>query len=146
MKKSIRIRTPDDIIPVVKEWENERQENFLVVTLNGKHDVIKVHHVSKGLVNETVAHPRECFYPAIKDNAVAVCFVHNHPSGDVRPSEEDKGVTDRLVLASVILGFNVLDHIIISKNGWFSFKEEGLINSSPTKEEVSFYVNSLKNN
>ena len=125
--KGTRIRHPEDIYAVVRPWARRREENFLAVTLNGRHEVIKVHHVSKGLVNKTIVHPRECYYPAIKDYASSVAFVHNHPSGDASPSQEDKEITKRLCMAGKILGFNVLDHIIITKKHLCSLRQEGLI-------------------
>lgn len=127
------IRKPLDILPLVKRYTNSRQENFLVFTLNGGNQVIKVHHVSKGIVNKTIVHPRECFFPAIKDNAVAVLFAHNHPSGFVTPSGDDVEITKRLCMAGKLLGFYVLDHIIFSKHLYHSLREHGII----TDEECS---------
>jgi DNA repair protein RadC len=92
--KGTRIRHPEDVYSVVKNWAKRKEENFLAVTLNGAHNVIKVHHITKGLVNKTIIHPRECFYPAIKDYATSVVFVHNHPSGNAEPSGDDRNVTD----------------------------------------------------
>jgi len=127
------IKSPVDVLPLLKRWRNCRQENFIVLTLNGEHAVIKVHHISKGLVNKTIVHPRECYYPAIKDNAVAVLFAHNHPSGCVSPSQEDKDLTRRLCMAGEILGFHVVDHVIFSKHefAWCSLRKEGIITDSP---------------
>ena len=123
-KTPIRIRVPEDIVLAAKKWKGCRQEHFLVITLNGAHDVIKVHMVTKGLVNRTIVHPRECFYHAIKDFAASVIFVHNHPSGRSVPSEEDDSITNRLCLASSILGIHVLDHVIVtSSNNFFSYRQ-----------------------
>jgi DNA repair protein RadC len=72
MKQSVQIRSPESVLPLMRNWRNRRQENFITITLNGAHEVIKVHHVSKGLVNRTIAHPRECFYPAVRDMAVFI--------------------------------------------------------------------------
>jgi DNA repair protein RadC len=125
----VKIRFPTDVIPLLKRWRNSRQENFIVLTLDNSHAVIKAHHISKGLVNRTIVHPRECYYHAIKDNAVAVIFAHNHPSGDPQPSDNDIELTKRLCSAGNILGFHVVDHVIISKyeSVWYSFRKEGLI-------------------
>jgi DNA repair protein RadC len=128
MKKVIKIVNPEDIADALRKWGKCKEENFLVVTLNGMHEVIGIHHITKGLVNKTVAHPREIFFPAIKDYATSVAFAHNHPSGSSHPSNEDDNLTKRLCMAAKILGFNVLDHLIITKNGnFFSYRAAGRI-------------------
>jgi len=132
-----KIKRPIDVLPVVKRYKNCRQENFLAITLDGKHSVIKVHHISKGIANKAIVHPRECYYPAIKDNAVAIIFAHNHPSGSASPSPEDEEITRRLCMAGKILGFHVVDHIIFTKysHTFRSLREWGIIND----EEYSQY-------
>jgi DNA repair protein RadC len=123
MKKTIKIENPNHIAEALRRWAKRRNENFIVLTLNGMHEIIGIHHITKGLVNKTIVHPREVFYPAIKDNAVSVAFVHNHPSNQAYPSNEDDAITKRLCMAAKILGFNVLDHLIITKNGdYFSYR------------------------
>jgi len=117
--KKIQITKPSDVVDLLARWQNKREENFLAITLNGHHDVVRVHHVSKGLANKTIVHPRECFYPAIKDNAVSIIFAHNHPSGNTYPSPEDDEVCERLVAAGEIIGIQVLDFIVIAKHGLF---------------------------
>jgi DNA repair protein RadC len=120
------IRHPSDVLTVLKRWKNRRQENFLAITLDGSHAVIKTHHIPKGIVNRTMIHPRECFWPAIKDCASSVVFAHNHPSGNANPSQEDNETTERLCMAGSILGINVLDHIIITKNdNYYSYRQSG---------------------
>jgi DNA repair protein RadC len=142
--KGTRIRHPEDIYAVVKSWARRREENFLTITLNGAHEVIKVHHITKGLVNMTIAHPRECYYPVVKDYASAVAFVHNHPSGSLTPSREDEELTERLCMAGNILGFNVIDHIIIgSKGGFYSFRKEFKLREDFSQTEKAEFVNYL---
>jgi DNA repair protein RadC len=142
--KEIRIRHPEDINSVVSYWAKRKVENFLTITLNGAHEVIKVHHITKGLANTTMAHPRECFYPAFKDYAISVVFVHNHPSGNAEPSPEDRNLTDRLCMAGSILGFNVLDHIIITPKGdLYSFRQNCKIFDNYTQKEKSEFVSYL---
>jgi len=121
----IQITSPKDIATLLSKWSRKREENFLEVTLDGGHVVIKVHHISKEIANKTIVHPRECFYPAIKDNAVALVFAHNHPSGRVLPSPEDDDIFERLKMAGDILGFHILDNLIISKYGFYSYRQEG---------------------
>lgn len=98
-------------------------EHFFVVSLNGAHKIINAYTITKGLVNRTMVHPREVFRPTILDNASAVIVAHNHPSGSLEPSVEDKDVTRRLRHAGDILGIRVLDHIIFSSNGYRSMRE-----------------------
>jgi len=105
--------------------ESIRVEEWL--TLNGAHWTIRRHVVTIGLANRTMVHPREVFWPAIRDNAVAIVVAHNHPSGQIDPSNEDREVTRRLVAAGEIIGIPVLDHVIIGRDRYYSFLESGLI-------------------
>jgi DNA repair protein RadC len=144
MKELVTIRKPKDIIDVTQRWKRCRQENFLVITLNGAHEVIKVHHVSKGLLNKTIVHPRECYFHAIKDYAAAVVFVHNHPSGRALSSIEDDMVTDRLCMAGNILGIEIIDHIIITPDDcYFSYRENGKIVEDYSTEEQRLFIEEL---
>jgi DNA repair protein RadC len=124
--KGVGIGRSSDLADLLAGYRSKRQEHFLVVTLNRAHEIIKVHVVSKGTANSTAVHPRECFYPAIKDNAVAVMFAHNHPSGRIEPSVEDDEITNRLKKCADLLGFTFLDHIIIG-NGFYSYGASGRI-------------------
>ncbi|MFZ2969993.1 MAG: JAB domain-containing protein [Minisyncoccia bacterium] len=84
--------------------------------------------VSVGSLNASIVHPREVFSEAIKNKAASVIFAHNHPSGDTEPSEDDLEITKRLIEAGKILGIEIIDHIIVTKNGFLSFKEKGILN------------------
>ena len=121
------ISSPSDVIPFVNHYAMSGKEQFLAVTLNGGHNIIQIHVVSIGTTNSTVVHPRDVFYEAIKENATAVIVCHNHPSGDVEPSEEDIDCTRKLLEASRIIGIPILDHIIIACNGYYSFMESDLL-------------------
>ena len=126
MSEKPKISRPVSVLPVLKRWAGARQENFILLTLDGAGSVIRVYHLTKGLVNRTIIHPRECFYPAIKDNASSVMIAHNHPSGNCHPSNEDIDITKRLFLAGHLMGIKVLDHIIFAKNyKHYSFRENG---------------------
>lgn len=125
LEPTIKITTPEDILPVFAKYRNRKQECFLVATLNGAHEVIRVRVITKGIVNRTLVHPREIFRKAITDNATAIILCHNHPSGNTDPSGEDIQITDRIKSAGKIIGIEVLDHIIISRKGFYSFLEEG---------------------
>ena len=122
-----RISAPTDIYPVIKHYANRRQETFLSVSLNGAHEVIRIRVVSIGLVNRTLVHPREVFADPLADRAAAVIVCHNHPSGNTDPSPDDREVTDILKKAGKILGIELLDHIIFSDSGFYSFLEKGEI-------------------
>ena len=122
------IRSPCDVIPFVNHYAMNGKEHFLAVTLNGGHNIIQIHVVSIGTTNSAVAHPREVFYEAIKENASAIIVCHNHPSGSVEPSDEDIDCTGKLLAASKIIGIPLLDHIIIDCSSYYSFLESGLLN------------------
>ncbi len=124
------IGTPSDVynriincLPPVDFFYNEY---FFTVTLNGAHQIIDTHIISKGLVNRTMVHPREVFRPAIIDNATAIIIAHNHPSGSFEPSIEDKDVTKRIKDAGDLIGIRVLDHLIFSTTGYLSLLESAL--------------------
>ncbi len=99
------------------------REHFMVMLLNQKHAVISVETVSIGTLTGSLVHPREVFKQAIKRSASAVILVHNHPSGACEPSEQDKLVTKRLKEAGQIIGIDVIDHIIIGEDMYYSFRE-----------------------
>ena len=103
--------------------DDAAQEEFHVVSLNTKNQVLATHQVSLGLLDQTVVHPREVFRPAIKEAAKSIILVHNHPSGDSTPSEKDLTLTRRLDEAGKLLGIQVLDHIIVARNGATSIRE-----------------------
>ena len=117
------ITQPSHLMPFLKKFSKKANEHFIVVTLDTAKRPIRIGLVSVGILDKTLIHPREIFSVAIKDNSSAIIVVHNHPSGNLEPSEEDKRVTKRLVDAGVLLGIPVLDHLIISKNGFYSFSE-----------------------
>ncbi|MCL2007265.1 MAG: DNA repair protein RadC [Treponema sp.] len=123
-----QIRNPKDIHSLIRHHADRRQERFLCLSLNGAHEVLAVRIVTIGLVNRTIVHPREVYADPILDRASAIAVAHNHPSGNLRPSEEDREITDRLKAAGDILGLNFLDHLIFSENSFFSFRQEGFIN------------------
>jgi DNA repair protein RadC len=120
-----KLRNPEDAYNLVKRYSNARQEHFIVITLDGSHIPISVAIVSIGLVNRTIVHPREVFFRAIKDMASAVIVCHNHPSGSLDASPEDQLLTERLSNAGEIVGIQVIDHIIFSRFGYASLRQEG---------------------
>lgn len=106
---------------------DRKREMFLVVLLDARHRILREEIVSEGSLTSSIVHPREVFMPAVRESAGAVVFVHNHPSGDPSPSDEDVAVTRRLVHASELLGIRVLDHVIVGDGRYASFKEAGLL-------------------
>ena len=141
MKEKFKIKMPSDIYSLMKKYGRRKEENFYTITLNAGHEVIKVHHITKGLVNRTIIHPRECFFPAIKDYASAIIICHNHPSGSLEPSPEDQNMTDRMSLAAHILGFTFLDSCIITKDSYHSSRQDGMIKEYSDKalDEYQYY-------
>lgn len=125
-KKSIR--SPGALASLfMEDMRYARKEFFKVLLLNVKLEVIGMETVSVGELSGAPVHPRESFEPAIRKGAAAVCFAHNHPSGDPTPSEDDLKITQRLMECGDILGIRVLDHIIIGDGVYSSLKEEGFI-------------------
>ena len=99
------------------------KEEFHVVTLTTKNQIIDAHHVSTGTLDASLVHPREVFRPALRDAASSVILAHNRPSGDPTPSREDFAVTKRLEEAGKLLGIDVLDHIVVARDGVVSIRE-----------------------
>lgn len=125
--KGIKIKTPSDVIPFVRNYSVEKKEHFISITVNGGHEIIQIRVISVGTVNQTLVHPREIFSDALKENAAAIVICHNHPSGDCTPSDADIGTTHRLMQAAEIMGISLLDHIIFSGTSYFSFLENNLL-------------------
>ena len=101
----------------------EDKEQFMILYLDTKNRIIRDEIVSVGTLNSSLVHPREIFKGAIKESANAIILVHNHPSGDPTPSDEDKVVTKRLSEAGEILSINMLDHVIVGADEFYSFEE-----------------------
>ena len=123
------VRGPDDVagIGAVKRLMRAKREHFLVLLLNARHEVEAVETVSIGSLNASIVHPREVFLHAVTTSAASIVLVHNHPSGDPEPSEEDLTITKRLVEAGEILGIGVLDHVIVAARGIVSFRSRQLL-------------------
>ncbi|MDI6687827.1 MAG: DNA repair protein RadC [Desulfobacterales bacterium] len=127
LKETVKITSAKDVLPLVADIADKKQEYFVCISLNGANEVIEKRIVTIGLVNSSQIHPREVFADVIADRAAAVIFAHNHPSGDPKPSETDAKTHRQLTEAGTILGLQILDHIIVTKKGYFSFQEAGLI-------------------
>lgn len=121
--EGVRIKHPTDVLPLIQHYADRKQEHFIVVSLNGAHEVMSTRVVTIGLVDQSHVHPREVFSDPIVERASAVVLAHNHPSGQLVPSPEDLDVTHRIKVAGDILGIEVLDHVLFTQKGFYSFAE-----------------------
>ena len=129
------IQSADDAIFLMqRELQNSDRETFCVLHLNAKGKPLSMSVVSVGSLNSTLVHPREVFKASILSNAAAVIFMHNHPSGDLTPSEDDKRTTKQLEKAGKILGIRVVDHIIVGEN-YYSFHANDILNPDEEKRK-----------
>jgi DNA repair protein RadC len=124
--KSKELTDPKKVYRLIKsKLKDYHKEHFYIIALNSRgHSIAEI---SVGSLNASFVHPREVFAEAIKNKAASVVFAHNHPSGDPEPSEDDLLLTKKLVESGKILGIEVIDHIIVSKDNFFSFKNKGII-------------------
>lgn len=125
--EGLKIKFPADVLPLIQHYANRKQEHFLCISINGANEVMSVRVVSIGLVNKSHVHPREVFADVLSERASAVIVAHNHPNGDLKPSKEDIHITNQLKEAANILGLDLLDHIIFSAKGYYSFVENDRI-------------------
>lgn len=123
--RGMKITFPPDVYPLIRHVSDRRQEHFLCISLNGANEVIAVRTVSVGLVNRALVHPREVFADPITDRASAVIVAHNHPSGNLAPSQDDFDVTLQLKEAGKTLGIRLLDHLIFNQTAYHSMLEKG---------------------
>ena len=123
----VTIHSPQDVANLLQgEMAFLEQEHLRVVLLNTRNQVLAIPEVYRGNVNSAVVRAAEVFRDAVRSNAPAIIVVHNHPSGDPTPSEEDVRVTEQLVEAGKLLDIEVLDHLVVAQNGFISLKEKGL--------------------
>lgn len=121
-----QFRSSEDVAKVyMARFAHEKNEYFQVVMLDRKNRLTREETISKGSLDGSMAYPREVFNMAVRESAAAIICVHNHPSGDPQPSPEDRAVTRRLQEAGETIGIPVLDHIIVGRNTYVSFKDEG---------------------
>ena len=127
IKDTIKITKAEDVLPLLTDIASKQQEYFVCISLNGANEVIEKRVVTIGLLNHSQVHPREVFADVIADRAASVIFAHNHPSGELNPSDADLKIHEQLIQAAKILGIRVLDQIIVTRRGHCSFQEMGLI-------------------
>jgi len=119
------VREAADAVPHFQAIRSQPQEVFAVMSLNGANQPIRTRWVTIGLLDCNQVHPREVFADVITDRAASVIVAHNHPSGTLEASPEDIALTRRLVKAGELLGIRVLDHLILTADGFFSMKQQG---------------------
>ena len=123
-----KIKTTEDVYNLLKnDFRDRKREHFKIISLDSRNKLINVDNVSVGTVDASLAHPREIFRPAIKNSAVNIILSHNHPSGDPKPSQSDIKITKDMKEAGKLIGIRVLDHIIITNNQTFSFRDKNYI-------------------
>ena len=121
------ISSPTETLPLLAEIKDQRKEYFLCLYLNARNQVIHKEVISIGSLSASIVHPREVFQVAVQHTAASIILAHNHPSGDVSPSQDDIDLTRRLVNAGEIMGIDILDHIVIGSADFLSLKERGLM-------------------
>ncbi|GHU42500.1 DNA repair protein RadC [Spirochaetia bacterium] len=120
--RGVIIEKPVDVFNMIRHHADSKQECFFSISMNGGHEVLSSRIVTVGLVNRSIVHPREIFADVLQDRAAAICIAHNHPSGNTNPSPADDEVTIKLKNAAGILGINFLDHVIFTRDCYFSYK------------------------
>ncbi|HSX42717.1 MAG TPA: JAB domain-containing protein [Candidatus Saccharimonadales bacterium] len=121
------LRTSEDVLACLEHFRDKKQEYFVTLSLDSGRRLIARRVVTIGLLNVSLAHPREVFAGAITDRAASVIICHNHPSGVAEPSDEDIKTTQQLIAAGILLGIPLDDHFIVTETGYFSFREQGLM-------------------
>lgn len=126
--KKILLDSPKAVVSYLQKKIGEsKKENFYILAIDARNNLINIQEISVGSLTASIVHPREVFKEAIRSSAASIILAHNHPSGDPEPSEDDLVITKRLTEAGKIIGIEVNDHIIVTKNGFFSFKNKKLI-------------------
>ncbi|HSB05170.1 MAG TPA: DNA repair protein RadC [Thermodesulfobacteriota bacterium] len=127
-EEEFEIKNPEAVFKLISSSiKDKAREHFKLILLNSRNKKIGISNVSIGTLQTSLVHPREVFKEAITHSAASVILAHNHPSGDPEPSEDDLKITKKLAESGKILGIEVVDHIIVGKNKFYSFREKGLI-------------------
>lgn len=126
--KDFDVKDPQSVVKAIQtSIKDKAKEHFKLILLNTRNKIIGISTIAIGTLNSNLVHPREVFKEAISHSAASVVLAHNHPSGDPEPSEDDLIITKRLTEVGKILGIEVVDHVIIAKNNYFSFKDRELL-------------------
>lgn len=127
-KQGLNIVSPLQVYELVKEkLRNYSKEHCFVLSFDSRNKLLGLDVVSMGTLNASLIHPRETFEAAIRRHADHIVLAHNHPSGELEPSQEDREITKRLSTSGKMLGIEMVDHVIVGKVGYLSFKEKGLL-------------------
>lgn len=132
-KEKIKVLNSDDIYGIIQRILlreskiDQNREHFWVIGLENNNRILFIELISLGSVNKTIAEPMEVFSFALQKRAVKIILCHNHPSGELKPSESDKDISDRLIQVGIIVDTEVIDHLIISTKSYLSFKDIGLL-------------------
>ncbi len=126
-QENITFNHPEDVYVFVRDIAKERQEKLIAIYTNTMNQLLGKETIAVGSLNVLNALPRDIFFPAINLNAYGIILVHNHPGGTAEPSKEDIEFTENIKELSLKLGFELLDHIIVGKKGYFSFSDKGII-------------------
>ncbi len=127
IRSNKRITSAREVYDELKSFCTKSQEHFLTISLDGASHIINTRTVFIGTLNQSLVHPREVFADAIADRAAGIIIAHNHPSGTLEVSRADIQITQRLKEVSKLVGIELLDHVILSKYGYYSFSDEGLL-------------------
>lgn len=122
------IKKPEQVFEVVKNFLGEvDREHLIVIVLDVKNKINSISVASVGTLNSSIVHPREVFKTAILANGASIILAHNHPSGDTSPSKDDINITTRIKECGVLMGIELLDHVILGDEKFISLKNEGII-------------------
>lgn len=121
------IYSTNDAIAVCREFTNKKQEYMVVLYLNARHELLQKEIIGVGSLNALIIEPKEIFAPALITLCAEIIIIHNHPSGDPTPSEEDVSFTSRVQKAGEVMGILLVDHIVLSSTGFFSFRDEAYV-------------------
>lgn len=127
IKQNKKISSSKEVYEHLQEYHNKQQEYFLTIYLDGANHIVDTKVITIGTLNQSLVHPREVFSYAIEKRCASIIVAHNHPSSILSPSTEDINITKRLEHSAKILGIELLDHVILTREGFYSFKEEGLL-------------------
>lgn len=121
------IVSPKDVWLLMRDEVQKKKEYFVAFYLNTRNQIIQKEIISIGSLNASIAHPREVFEPAVRHHAGQIILSHNHPSGDATPSHEDRATTKRLVKAGELLGIEVVDHVVVTREEYVSMREKEMM-------------------
>lgn len=127
-KQYTLILSPKDVWEQLKDIRGNKKEHFVIFFLDTRNQEIKREIISVGSLNANLVHPREVFEPAVRYLAAQIIVAHNHPAGDPEPSEEDLEITKKLIESGKILGIEIIDHVIVTKDKFLSMKQKGILN------------------